>query len=325
MGHGFREALRLAGTVALGVTAGRAVDSVRSALDELDIQPDEGPGAAVVPSVDKTDGQDKAGVAEPHAFGPKTAVATYRGVGFRPPTAMAELEAERERVQPAPVQAKEPAPASVQRFPEADTDMVVRDLHSASSAETAASIVARQALGSVSGTITNVHGRGLRGLRVEVVDVDKAVVCTSTTGADGQYLVDDIEPGTYKLRVLDDVDGDFEKSWIGGESFKTAEKFTIKAEKTRRAETVVLRSTARIDVEVESTKKKVDVIVTVTHRATGEPATGEIEMSTKDVKVTVALADGKGRVLLRQAAKTLRIDYQGDQRTRPESTKIRLL
>lgn len=321
MSHRFHDALRLAGTVALGVTARRAVDSVRSLLDELDAEPDGGPAEAAVPSRIATDEQNIAPIPVPHAFGPTTAVATYRGVGFRPTTKTSGIDMEKEHVQTAAMLAQEPTLASVQALPEPDTHVVV---HDTSSPEPAVDVSARKDRGAVSGSITNVHGRGLRGLRVEVVDVDKAVVGASTTGADGQYEVGEVPPGIYKLRVLDVVDGDFEKSWIGGSTFGSAETFTVKPGKTRQADTVVLRSKARIGVAVTPTKRKVDVVVSVTHRATGAPATGEIELSTKDVKITMALVDGQGRVRLKQAGKKLRIDYAGDEQTHPASTKARL-
>ena len=328
MGHGFRDALRLAGTIALGVTAGRAVDSVRSLLDELDAQPDDGPAESAVQTQSAAEEHDSASVSVPHAFGPTTAVATYRGVGFRPTATTSGTDMEKEPIQTAAMLAQEPALASVQPLPERDKHVVteqdrhvVRDIPSPKPADDRA---ARQDGGAVSGSITNVHGRGLRGMRVEVVDGGKTVVGASTTGADGHYVIDGVPPGTYKLRVFDDVDGDFEKSWIGGSTFGSAETFTVKAEKTRQAATVVLRSKARIGVEVTPTKRKADVIVVVTHRATGAPASGEIEMSTKDLKVTMGLVDGKGRIRLKQAGKKLRINYLGDEQTPPASATVSL-
>lgn len=184
--------------------------------------------------------------------------------------------------------------------------------------------------GAVGGSVTNAFGRGLRGMRVEIVDDDKSVVGSTITGVGGRFVVDDVAPGTYKLRALDDTDGDFEKAWFGGRTFRTAESFAVMPQQAVEDVDVVLRSTARIDVDVSATKRKTDVVVVVTHRATGAPATGAVEFSNKDVQVTVPLVDGRAPFSFADRAggkgskKMLRVDYVGDRETRPASTKVRL-
>jgi hypothetical protein len=178
--------------------------------------------------------------------------------------------------------------------------------------------------GSVSGTITDVYGRGLRDVTVEVVTEDKTVAGATTTGADGRYEVEDVPPGTYKMRAFDGVDHHFEKSWFGGPTFSSAEAFTVKSGKTRRTIMAVLRSMAKIEVEAADSQGEVDAVVTVTHRATGAPASGVVEMSTKGADVTAVLVDGKGRHSFNRTGKKLRVKYAGDHQTRPESTTVRL-
>lgn len=190
----------------------------------------------------------------------------------------------------------------------------------------------RRVTGAVTGTVTNVYQHGLRGLCVELVDDDRAVVAWATTGTKGRFVVDDVPAGTYRLRAYDEVDGDFEKSWHGGARFGEAERLTVRSDRTRRNIDVVLRSKAEIDVDVTVTKKKAAVVVTVTHRATGAPATGTVELSTRDIDAAIPLVNGEAAMTLtgrtsgkkRTIGRKLQIDYLGDHQTRPASVKVRL-
>ena len=65
------------------------------------------------------------------------------------------------------------------------------------------------------------------------------------------------------------------------------------------------------------------------HRATGAPATGEVELSTKmSEHVSVALVDGRASISLTDigegAAKKVRVFYSGDGETRSASTKAKV-
>lgn len=182
----------------------------------------------------------------------------------------------------------------------------------------------RRTTGAVSGTVTNVYAHGLRGLRVEVVDDAKQVVATAVTGSKGAFVVDDVPDGTYRLRAFDDLDDDFERAWHGGSTFAEADAIKVRADKTRRGVDVVLRSNAQIDVDVTVTETATEIVVAVTHRATGAPATGEIEVRSKDVELSRPLTDGKVALALETVGKKLRVDYLGDHQTRPASVKVRL-
>lgn len=239
-----------------------------------------------------------------HAFGPTPGVEVSRSTGFRPEVITSSTGVA-ERI-----------------------DRPVSIPTQASSIKSA--IRAGHGAGTVSGSVTNVFGRGLRGMRVEVVDDDKTVVGMATTAADGLFMVDHVPPGTYKLRALDE-DGDFEKSWFDGRTFDTAKSFKVSSERDVDDVVVVLRSTATIDVDVTATKRRSDVVVMVTHRATGAPATGTVELSTKVAEIAVSLVDGRAGLSLAVAkdseskkAMKLRVDYCGDHQTRPASTKVAL-
>jgi hypothetical protein len=187
----------------------------------------------------------------------------------------------------------------------------------------------RRVTGAVHGFVSNVHGRGLRGLRVEVVDADKTVVGSAITTGGGLFAVDGVPPGTYRLRAFDDVEGDFEKSWFGGPKFRLAESFTVTGGSTVNGIDVMVRSTALIDVDATVRKRRVEVVVSVTHRATGAPATGKVEVSTKNSDhVSVALTDGQAPISLtdggKSAVKKVRVFYSGDHQTRPASATAKV-
>jgi hypothetical protein len=183
----------------------------------------------------------------------------------------------------------------------------------------------RRVTGAVTGTVTNVYGHGLRGLCVELIDDDQAVVAWAHTGTKGRFVVDDVPAGTYRLRAYDEVDRDFEKSWHGGARFDEAARVVVKSEGTQRNVDVVLRSKAEIDVDVTVTTRKAALVVTVTHRATGAPATGRVELSTKDFGAAIPLVDGEAAFTLTgRTSGKVRIDYLGDHQTRPASVKVRL-
>ncbi|MGI9084638.1 MAG: hypothetical protein ACR2FE_05025 [Aeromicrobium sp.] len=294
-----------------------------------------------------------------HAFGPAPSVVPSRGIGFRPPPttdamvdeleASGELDDEDHRPTKREAPPDEPAVSPIDRLlarrhaqdkvsepepepkpkpakkkpPKPRPDRVsARD--EPAPAPPRPKGKHRRTAGAVSGTVSNVYEHGLRGLRVEIVDDAKKVVASAVTGSKGTFVVDDVPAGTYRLRAHDDVDDDFEKSWHGGAKFGKAETFKVKSAKTRRGIDVVLRSNAQIGVEVTVTQRSAAIAVGVTHQATGAPATGEVELHTKAVDITLPLTHGTTSLALGTAGKKLRVDYLGDHQTRSASVKVRL-
>lgn len=320
MSHVLRSTVRVAATFAAAAAVSRAADSARRLVDEIAVVPvvdgDASPSAPVEP----VSLQRLAVAPAPsfHPFGPTPSIAP-RVVGFEPERAIPKARVE-ERAEPAVVAPEAPAEgASVVSDPPRDEPVL---------AEPGPIGQPRRLTGAVSGTVTNVNGRGLRGMRVEVVDADKTVVGSATTTGGGVFTIDGVPPGSYRLRAFDDVEGDFEKSWFGGPKYRSASSFTVAATSTVVGIDVVLRSTARIDVKATGRKRKINVVVRVTHRATGGPATGEIELSTKKSEhVSVALVDGQAPVTLTdvgKGAKKVRVFYGGDRQTRPASTRAKV-
>jgi hypothetical protein len=312
------------------------------------------PVAGFIPDLTVTANRDEITTPPiPHAFGPAPSIAPSRGIGFHttisaPPTDttdVIELEASGE------LDDEDGGPAEkVDEMSPLDTLLARR--HASDEAPVAelddrpARVSARDApaparplpgqhrrvKGAVSGTVSNVYGRGIRGLRVEVVDEDKAVVASATTGVNGRFVVEEVPAGTYRVRALDDIDDDFETSWHGGSRFRKADDITVRADGTRRGVDVVLRSKAQIDVDATVTRRSADIEVRVTHRATGAPAAGTVQLSTRDIVVVIPLVDGRASITLggrsagieRSIGRTLRVDYLGDSQTRPSSVKVRL-
>lgn len=264
-----------------------------------------------------------------HEFGPAPDPQPVRAIGFRSEPS-ASITQDEDRDPPAPERAQPviAAPRTVDRESETVVALPVPRPSPRPSPPTAPETQANRrdsvTDGAVSGAVTNVFGHGLRGLHVEVVAEDETVVGSATTGVGGQFEIGAVPPGLYKLRAFDDVEGEYEESWHGGPAVDSAEPFKVKKGKTRRKITVALRSTAQIDTDVTAGDEAIEVVITVTHRATGAPATGLVDVSTKDVDVTLTLDGGRAPVTLRGSAKKLRITYRGDHQTRPEATKVRV-
>lgn len=300
MGRQFRSTVQLAVTFVSAVVVARAVDSARQVQDDLPLDRSH-PGVPTVSALLKEPTSRPWSVMEraprrsgPQSFGPELSAKISPGIGFMPtpvpPTHNGVVREVRE----------------VPALPPTERHRQPRDE------------------GTVSGLVTDVLGDGLSGMRVDVIDKHKVVVDTATTGAKGEFVIDRIPIGTYRLRALDDVNGDFERSWYGGRTSGAAEPFKVKSGKKRGKLVVVLRFRAHIDVETTVKKRKIKAMITVTHHANGGAATGIVEVSTKGDNVTLPLVDGKAAVSLKRSVKKLKIDYAGDHQTRASSTKVRV-
>ena len=337
MSHVLRSTVQLAATFVAAAAVSRSADSVRHPIAQIaDDRPVDrhAPPAVVVRPAEP--GFVRKPVVEPvpsyHPFGPEpisfgpapTAVA--RVVGFQPERALPKPRAEKLASEPA-VSIPETLVAGVVGAVVSETplDELVRP-----EPEPEPEAQPRLVTEAVHGFVSNVHGRGLRSVRVEVVSADKTVVGSTKTIDDGRFIVDGVPPGAYFLRAFDDVEGNFEKSWFGGRNFRTAESFTVTTGSPVDGIDVVLRSTAQIDVEAIAGERKTVVVVRVTHRATGVPATGEVELTTKNSDhISVTLVDGQAHMSFTDGdmtpVKKVRIYYNGDHQTRPASTKTKVL
>lgn len=184
--------------------------------------------------------------------------------------------------------------------------------------------------GAISGTVTSTRGRGLRGMVVRVVDADKKTVTTTLTGAGGSYVVEGLPLGRYRIAVSDE-DGDFAPRWVGGSTFASAAKLTVKDGRVRRRADVRLISAAAAQVDVRARKKKVRVTIEVTERGTGVAATGTVRLTTKALATELALVKGRARITLLGSAtssptlpKRLEVDYLGDDHVAPASVSATL-
>ena len=317
MRHVLRPTVQFAATFAAAAAVSRAADSARRSIKE--VADDSIAKPDVVRPDELADVRQLAVEPAPsyHSFGPEPAVAAR--VSLQPDRAVPMPDVEEVR-KPALYVLKSPAGVSGTAVPESSAQP---------QPEPRQTELSRHATAAVHGSVKNVHGRGLRDMCVEIVAADKTVVASTRTIDDGRFIVDDVPPGEYFLRAYDDVDGDFEKSWFGGRKFRSAETLAVTTGRPVDGIDVVLRSTARIDVDATAGERKTEVVVRVTHRATGAPATGEIELTTKNSDHIVAtLVDGQAYIAFTDGdmapVTKVRVFYSGDQQTRPASAKAKV-
>lgn len=332
MRHLLRPTVQVAATLVAAAAVSHITDPARRSVDAVEddsiAEPDERPDV-----VRQDERGDREAALEPvpvyHSFGPEP-VAVAR-VAYQPDRAAPKPEVEEAR-KPALYVLKPPAAESGNDAPEVDLHQPEQPQPQPQpepEPEPEPMELTRRLTGRVHGSVTNVHGRGLRGMRVEIVSSDKTAVASTRTTDGGRFIVDDVPPGDYFLRAFDDVDGDFEKSWFGGRKLRSAESFMVAAERPVDRIDVVLRSTAQIDVEATAGERKTEVVVRVTHRATGAPATGEVELSTKNSDhIIAALVDGQAYITFTDGdmppVTKVRVSYSGDHETRPASTKAKV-
>ncbi len=324
MRHVLRPTVQFAASFAGAAAVSRAAETARRSIDQ--IADDSIATSDVARDAVRPDelGDDREPAVEPapsyHSFGPEP-VAVAR-VGFQPHRAVPRPEVEEVR-KPGLYVLKASAGESGTVVSEASLNQAEQPPPKPRPTDLS------HRAGAVHGSVTNVHGRGLRGMRVEIVSSDKTVVASTRTIHGGRFVVDDIPPGEYFLRAYDDIDGDFEKSWFGGPKFRSAETLTVAAGRPVDGIDIVLRSTAQIEVEATAGDRKTEVVVRVTHRATGAPGTGEVELTTKNSDHIVAtLVDGQAYIAFTDGdmapVTKVRVFYSGDQQTRPASAKAKV-
>jgi hypothetical protein len=183
----------------------------------------------------------------------------------------------------------------------------------------------------MSGTVRSTRGRGLRGMRIAVLDESWQVVATALTGAGGAFIVEELPPGVYRVMAVDELDGDFGSAWYAGSTVPRVGALRVKEGRTKRGADIVLSSTAAVKVDVDIRRTKAVVGVRVTERATGIRAKGSVRVTTKRFSVELPLTKGRTAVTLLGSAdgsprlsKKVTVDYLGTRHVLPGSAAARL-
>lgn len=184
---------------------------------------------------------------------------------------------------------------------------------------------------AMSGTVRSTRGRGLRGMRIAVLDEDWEVAATALTGAGGAFIVEELPPGVYRVMAVDELDGDFGSAWYAGSAVPRAGVLRVKEGRTKRGADIVLASTAGVEVEVDIRRTKAVVGIRVTERSTGVRAKGSVRVSTKRFSTELPLTKGHTALSIVGSAdgsprlsKKVTIDYLGTKHVQPASTSVRL-
>jgi hypothetical protein len=293
-----------------------------------------------------------------HEFGPAPVVAPSHGIGFRSAPRHAAPEVESPLVshgsgttdtQPAVVETvigPDPLPTwEDDNLEEDEPEHVPPPRHAAPGdvgtppVEEAEPVSAdasrpgrhRREHSAMSGTVRSTRGRGLRGMRIAVLDEDWEVAATALTGAGGTFIVEELPPGVYRVMAVDELDGDFGSAWYAGSAVPRAGVLRVKEGRTKRGADIVVASTARVEVEVDIRRTKAVVGIRVTERSTGVRAGGSVRVSTKRFSTELPLTKGRTALSLVGSAdgsprlsKKVTIDYLGTKHVQPASTSVRL-
>lgn len=294
-----------------------------------------------------------------HDFGPAPIVAPSHGIGFRSAPRHAAPAAETPLVshgsdtldaEPAVVETvigPDPVPTWEGDDVEDDTPedappprhAAPADLDTplAEQAEPAASPGAprpgrhRREHSAMSGTVRSTRGRGLRGMRIAVLDESWEVVATALTGAGGAFIVEELPPGVYRVMAMDELDGDFGSAWYAGGAVPRAGVLRVKEGRTTRGTDIVLASAAAVEVEVDIRRTKAVVGIRVTERSTGVRAKGAVRVSTKRFSTELPLTKGRTSLSIVGSAdgsprlsKKVTIDYLGTKHVLPATESVRL-
>jgi hypothetical protein len=167
------------------------------------------------------------------------------------------------------------------------------------------------------------------------IDSDGQVVGTATTGRRGEFIVENLSAGTYRIGARDTVDGDFIDSWHGGDDPHAATELQAEDDLTIRDIDITLIGRVAIDVAVDVRRKKVVVDVEVIDRSTGLPAEGTIIIGTDQFRTRLPLTNGRTNITLfgsnpdgeldaERLDPRVSIEYAGAQHTAGASRTIRL-
>lgn len=188
---------------------------------------------------------------------------------------------------------------------------------------------------AISGHVLSTRGRGLSGVAIVAIDTDDEVVGTATTGRRGEFVIENLAEGSYRVGARDTTDGDFIDGWHGGDDADSATALQVDDDETLRDIAVTLVGLVAIDADIDIRRKKVVVDVEVIDRSTGLPGEGTIVIGTDHFRTRLPLAQGCASITLFGSTRdwdqgTIRlapqvsIEYSGSRHTGPAQRTIRL-
>ncbi len=151
---------------------------------------------------------------------------------------------------------------------------------------------------AISGRVASTRGRGLSGVSIVVIDAADEIAGTAVTGRRGQFVVDHLADGTYRLVARDTLDGDFIDSWHGGDGAASATELPVREGQTIDDVRLTLLGRVAIDADVDVRRKKVVVAIDVIDRSTGLHADGSIVVSTAHFRTRLPLTKGRASITL---------------------------
>lgn len=191
------------------------------------------------------------------------------------------------------------------------------------------------AAGAISGRVRSSRLRGLRGMTVTVIDESDHVVGETLTGRRGEFVVDGLPAGTYRVGARDPSDGDFNDGWHGSVDAARATMLRLDDDAALDGIDLTLVGRVGISAEVSSDDDHTDLDIEVIDRTTGLPGVGEVVVNTEHFRTSLPLTDGRTRLTIfgsapgsgdsgPELAPRVRIEYSGSEHSAPANRSIRL-
>ncbi len=120
------------------------------------------------------------------------------------------------------------------------------------------SALAQGEKGSISGTVTDSSKAVVSGAAVTATSVDTSAVRTAETDNLGNYVISNLAPGTYDVKVSKTGFGDYKQKFAVSPGVKTSVDVSLKAGSTSEVVEVIGRSETQVDTQTSSLTQVVD-------------------------------------------------------------------
>src|SRR5260370_36132112 len=112
--------------------------------------------------------------------------------------------------------------------------------------------------GTISGTVTDSSKAVITGATVTATSVDTSAARTTTTGNLGEYVISNLAPGTYEVKVSKTGFGDYKQKFAVSPGVRTTADVSLKTGSTSEVVEVIGHTETQVDTQTSSLTQVVD-------------------------------------------------------------------